>query len=155
MFRSLTLASALLLGSFVIGDNFANAQTAAVSATAITVQITDLRNTKGQIMVWFWNSAEGFPTKGERAFKIITVNADTAVGGTLTTTLPVIPGTYAVSILHDENGNGKMDSNVLGIPKEGYGASNNPITHFHAPSFKQAKFSVPTFSQKVVVEMHY
>ena len=38
------------------------------------------------------------------------------------------PGTYAIAVFHDENANGKLDKNFLGIPCEGYGASNNVRT---------------------------
>jgi uncharacterized protein (DUF2141 family) len=31
------------------------------------------------------------------------------------------PGKYAIAVIHDENCNGKLDTNMFGIPKEGYG----------------------------------
>jgi uncharacterized protein (DUF2141 family) len=66
------------------------------------------------------------------------------VSGTVTATFSdLAPGTYAVSTLHDENGNGKMDTNVFGIPREGWAVSNNVVTHTHAPSFEQASFEIP------------
>ena len=52
----------------------------------------------------------------------------------------VKPGTYAVSTFHDENSNGKLDTNLLGIPTEGVGASNNAKGHFGPPKFDDAKF---------------
>ncbi len=50
-------------------------------------------------------------------------------------------GIYAVAIIHDENGNGKMDTNFLGIPAEGVGVSTNPRV-FGKPSFEQGQFSI-------------
>lgn len=51
------------------------------------------------------------------------------------------PGRYAIRVMHDENGNGKLDTNLLGIPKEGYGASNNPQV-MRAPHFDEAAFEL-------------
>ena len=50
------------------------------------------------------------------------------------------PGKYAVSVFHDENSNGKMDTNFVGMPKEGVGASNNAKGHFGPPKFDAAAF---------------
>ena len=51
-------------------------------------------------------------------------------------------GTYAIACYHDENDNGKLDSNFLGIPKEGTGASNNARGSIGPPKFKDAKFQL-------------
>ena len=50
----------------------------------------------------------------------------------------VPPGRYAVNAFHDENGNGDLDTNVLGIPTEGYGFANDPPTSFGPPEFEEA-----------------
>lgn len=121
----------------------------------LTVSITGLRGSKGNVLVQLWDGPEGFPTKGNDKYKLVAVPAATALHGTLTTTFEIAPGSYAVSIMHDENGNGKMDTNLIGIPKEGYGASNNVVTHLHAPSFDQARFQVPARGQAVSIAMHY
>jgi uncharacterized protein (DUF2141 family) len=46
-------------------------------------------------------------------------------------------GTYALALIHDENGNGKLDT-MMGIPREGFGFSKNPVIRFGPPSFKSA-----------------
>jgi uncharacterized protein (DUF2141 family) len=51
------------------------------------------------------------------------------------------PGTYAVMISHDENGNGKLDSNFIGMPTEGYGFSNNPKV-MRKPTWEEARFEL-------------
>ncbi len=53
----------------------------------------------------------------------------------------VAPGRYAVMVSHDENGNGKLDANMLGMPTEGYGFSNNPRV-MRKPTFEEAAFEV-------------
>jgi uncharacterized protein (DUF2141 family) len=54
----------------------------------------------------------------------------------------VADGTYAISVVHDENSNGKMDSNFMGMPREGVGASNNARGHFGPPKFSAAAFQL-------------
>ncbi|MEI9953062.1 MAG: DUF2141 domain-containing protein [Pseudomonadota bacterium] len=51
------------------------------------------------------------------------------------------PGVYALSAFHDQNSNGKLDTNLLSIPSEDYGASNNARGTFGPPSFEDAKFA--------------
>jgi uncharacterized protein (DUF2141 family) len=51
------------------------------------------------------------------------------------------PGVYALSAFHDKNNNGKLDTNLLSIPTEDYGASNNARGTFGPPSFEDAKFA--------------
>ena len=52
------------------------------------------------------------------------------------------PGRYAVNAFHDENGSGDLDTNVLGIPTEGYGFANDPPTSFGPPDFEEAAVTV-------------
>lgn len=49
-------------------------------------------------------------------------------------------GEYAIKVFHDENNNGKLDKNFLGIPSEAYGYSNNASGWFGPPSWEDAKF---------------
>lgn len=51
-------------------------------------------------------------------------------------------GSYAVFVIHDRNNNGKLDTNFLGIPKEGYGASNNKLPFAAAPKFDANRFAI-------------
>ena len=51
------------------------------------------------------------------------------------------PGTYAIAVIHDANGNGKLDT-MMGIPREGFGFSRNPAIGFGPPRFSAAQISV-------------
>lgn len=51
-------------------------------------------------------------------------------------------GEYAIAILHDTNGNNEMDFNFIGIPKEGYGFSNNPRSRMRQPTYEETKFTM-------------
>jgi uncharacterized protein (DUF2141 family) len=63
-------------------------------------------------------------------------------------------GTYSVSIIHDENGNGKLDTFVA-IPREGFGFSGNPPIRFGPPKFGEASFRLNTGRNTQVVRVRY
>lgn len=67
----------------------------------------------------------------------------------------IAPGTYALAIVHDENMNGKLDTNWLGIPTEGYAFSNDAKALLGAPTFSAASFSYSTGNLDMTISMHY
>ena len=105
----------------------------------IRVQIDGLRNDKGQVLCSLFSSAADFPKHTDKAV----AHAQSAISsGQAICEFPgVAPATYAISVFHDENSNGKMDTNFMGIPREGVGASNNARGHFGPPKFDAAAFS--------------
>jgi len=99
--------------------------------------------------------AKWFPNGGSKALASLWVPIDPK---TLTADAvfdPVPQGVYAVAVFHDESMNGKLDSNFLGIPKEGYGASNNPRKRLGPPLFEQAKFSMNQPECSIEVKLMY
>ncbi|MEQ7874401.1 DUF2141 domain-containing protein [Sphingomonas sp. ASV193] len=56
-------------------------------------------------------------------------------------TIALAPGEWSLLLVHDENGNGKLDT-WMGIPKEGFGFSRNPPIRFGPPSYDQVRFGV-------------
>ena len=66
----------------------------------------------------------------------------------------VIPGTYALALIHDENANKKMDVQIF-IPKEGFAFSRNPAVVFGPPKFKAAAFVIGTGDTSQDVKMKY
>lgn len=105
---------------------------------AIHVAIDGLHTDKGQVICSLYSSAEGFPKNEKKAIAhaeslITNRRADCKFAG-------IPPGTYAISVFQDENSNGRLDTNFLGIPREGVGASNNARGHFGPPSFRNASF---------------
>lgn len=104
----------------------------------IRVEIHHLRNNNGQVLLSLFKDPNGFPDVAEKAvFRVaVPIEARKAVY-----TFPSVPpGRYAVAVLHDENGDRKLNTNSLGLPKEGYGFSNNVAGAFGPPSFKRASF---------------
>jgi len=106
--------------------------------TSLQVDLSGLRNAKGHVLVSVFRTEAGFPDDPSKAVQKqrVAVNGDKAVAKF--NALPI--GTYAVAVLHDENDDLKMDKNFVGIPKEGYGFSNNAIRLTGPPSFKEASF---------------
>jgi uncharacterized protein (DUF2141 family) len=64
-------------------------------------------------------------------------------------------GRYAAVVIHDENSNMKLDRNFFGIPKEGFGFSNNPRVAFSAPSFQSAVAPVACPETKLQIRLIY
>ena len=67
----------------------------------------------------------------------------------------LLPGDYALSVIHDENENGELDSNALGIPKEGFGFGNNALGSFGPPSFEKAKIKIADQDVKQDIKLKY
>lgn len=106
----------------------------------LTITITNISATKGQILYSLYNQEKGFPDDPARAFRrgAIPVN-----GTQLTHVEKNLPaGTYAISLVHDENGNNRLDKNLMGIPTESFAFSNNVMGAFGPPKFSKASFIV-------------
>jgi uncharacterized protein (DUF2141 family) len=86
-------------------------------------------------------------------FQAQTVKIETP-GNTAQCIFSVPKGEYAVAVFHDENGNGKMDKNLIGAPKEGYGFSNNPGRKMRPARFDEARFRAES-NQSVDVKLVY
>jgi uncharacterized protein (DUF2141 family) len=95
-----------------------------------------------------YNSAEGYPKNASVAFRLSYAPIST---GKSTLILEGIPaGIYAIACYHDENNNGKLDSNLLGIPVEGTGASNNARGSMGPPKFQDAKFVINSDTSQTI-----
>ena len=103
----------------------------------VEVVVTGISDTTGVIMVGLFVDAKTFLKKPARGVVVKAKN-----GQAVAVYDGVPSGRYAVSIIHDANRNGKLDSNLLGIPKEGFGFSNDAMGTFGPPSFEKAGFNV-------------
>ncbi len=114
----------------------------------IILRVTGLRSEKGQVKIALFNSPARWLE--EPAYSA-TINVD---GQEVVWKINDVPyGDYAVAVFHDENRNGKMDKNVLGIPMEPYGFSNNVKVTFGPPKWEKAKFVVKSSTQDVSIEV--
>ncbi|RNC86915.1 MAG: DUF2141 domain-containing protein [Winogradskyella sp.] len=103
----------------------------------VTVNITGLDSSDGKLLVGLYDSEEHFLDK---RFKSAIGEISEATGQVVFKDIP--DGIYAISFIHDENDNGKMDTNFLGIPKEDYGCSNNAKGFMGPPKWEDAKFEL-------------
>ncbi|MEI8033359.1 MAG: DUF2141 domain-containing protein [Chlorobiaceae bacterium] len=120
----------------------------------ITIKVCGLKNTIGQLGIALYSSKKGFPDNTETALATrVRKISDT----TQEFTFENIPfGSYAISVLHDENSNGRMDKfPILGIPKEGFGVSNNPKIRRGPPSFSESLFVLSAGEMKLSITMNY
>jgi uncharacterized protein (DUF2141 family) len=111
----------------------------ATSPGSLDANIQNFRSQKGQVMVCLTTQARNFPNcQDDPHARRMTV--PTRLAATFTfNDLPT--GDYALALIHDENGNGKLDT-MMGIPREGFGFSRNPAIRFGPPSFASAKVAV-------------
>jgi uncharacterized protein (DUF2141 family) len=118
----------------------------------LTVNVGSFRSPNGRLGCRIFARAEGFPDKATQLAQAWAPIAGKAASCTFT---GLEPGVYAVSVIHDENGNGKLDTNLLGMPTEGYGASNNRTHAMSSPSFDESKLTLPAGATAIAVTLHY
>jgi uncharacterized protein (DUF2141 family) len=132
---------------FSVGLSFATSSLAQSGGQAtLILKVTGLRSEKGQIRIAVFNSSEKWLR--EQPIYWSTINVDSQ---TVTWRInDVLYGDYGVAVFHDENSNGKVDKNVLGIPLEPYGFSNNVKVTFGPPKWEEAKFTVKGSTAEVL-----
>jgi len=109
------------------------------SKSKLTVEVKSIPNEKGTIFIGLFRPKDEFPIFGKQYLgKVIPVT-----GKKMNYSFTELEeGSYAVAVFHDQNKNGKLDKNYLGIPTEVYGFSNNARRTFSAPSFEEAQVNL-------------
>ncbi|TZG27311.1 DUF2141 domain-containing protein [Sphingomonas montanisoli] len=112
---------------------------------------TGLRNAKGLIQLCVTQDSRHFPdcSKDPKAIK-----RSVAAGGGTITLVGLSPGRYALSLVHDENGNGKLDT-LLAMPREGFGFSRDPAMKFGPPKFDDVLFDVAPGHNRRNIRVRY
>jgi uncharacterized protein (DUF2141 family) len=124
------------------------------SCPGIHVKILDIRNSTGAVACALFESRAGFPTEYlHSATNIMVIKVRDKQARCDFEDIP--PGTYALAIVHDENMNGKLDVNWLGVPTEGYGFSNDARALLGAPSFSAASFPYDGRNLDMTINLHY
>jgi uncharacterized protein (DUF2141 family) len=120
----------------------------------IHVKVLNIRNSTGTVACALFESPEGFPKEFLRsATNVMVIKVRKQQARCDFEDIP--PGTYAVVVVHDENMNGKLDTNVFGIPTEGYGFSNDATAMLGVPSFQAASFAYDGRSLDFTLSLHY
>ncbi|MGZ9003540.1 MAG: DUF2141 domain-containing protein [Burkholderiales bacterium] len=137
--------------AFAIDPAVAVAQS---SCPGIHVKILNIRNSTGTVACALFESPEGFPTEFLRfATNIMVIKIRAAQARCDFEDIPA--GKYALAVVHDENMNGKLDTNAFGIPREGYAFSNNAKGLLGPPSFSAASFAYDGQNVDLTIGLNY
>ena len=118
--------------------------------TMIQLEITGIKNSTGFIQIAVFKSDTDFDK--DIFSYVIAVPASSEVQ----VSIPNLEvGRYAIAVYHDENKNQKLDKNFVGVPKEGYGFSNNAVGKLGPPKFSETSFSLDTQLKKLSIRMNY
>ncbi len=121
-------------------------------APTLSVRVEGARNARGLIRLALFHSAEGFPEDHPKAVRTLSV----AAAGAVEVTLQDVPeGTWALAVLHDENADGRLDKNLLGVPREGICVSGLSGRMWRIPTFEDARFVLPAKGLKLTLGLQY
>ncbi len=123
----------------------------AMPVARLDVAIDRLRSAKGFVRVCLTADPANFPACVDDA-DAVTRSVPAGTHGISFDALPV--GAYALAVIHDENGNARLDT-FAGIPREGFGFSRNPPIRFGAPRFAAARFELAGDAALQQVRMRY
>lgn len=151
-----TVARAIGLGAAIAGACICLAPAAAVAddpTGVLSVHVTALRSARGRVGCALFSSEKGFPSDSAAAAQrtwctIVEKEATCRFA-------PARAGTYAVACFHDENGNGRCDTGLFGIPTEGTVVSNRAKGFLGPPKFADAKFAFSGSATEMRLPMGY
>jgi uncharacterized protein (DUF2141 family) len=115
-------------------------------AADLHVSVVDGPAASTPLYVALYDSAQGYESNKTLAAQIVQMNA-----GAARLSFPgLAPGRYALRVFADENGNGKLDANLMGLPTERYGFSNDAKGNRGAPGFDAAALQLNADLQTVI-----
>ena len=129
------------------------ASVAVAEDSSLRIEISGLANVEGTVFISVYDNEDDW--LGEQTVSTTKVEiADALVDELVVTDITLPPGEYAVSLFYDENANGKLDSNFIGIPKEPVALSNNAKPKFGPPKYKDAVFALGEegVTQRIAIE---
>ncbi|MEM7220870.1 MAG: DUF2141 domain-containing protein [Pseudomonadota bacterium] len=107
-------------------------------AADLTIAVNDVRDTSGQIMLRLLASEAEMAGRDSQAAAVMLQARD----GVRVTLHDLPAGTYGVQVMHDVNGNGELDTNVVGMPREPWAFSNNAKGRLGPPKWKDVSFEI-------------
>ncbi|MCM4167632.1 hypothetical protein KCTC52924_00860 [Arenibacter antarcticus] len=130
-------------------DGFAQSE-----CPSVNIKIQNISNSTGVIACAVFESGEGFPDKFLKFASKVMISQISGKDASFEFS-DIKPGKYAIAVIHDENYNGKLDTNFFGIPKEGYGFSSGAEVTMSAPSFSDAVFSYDGGDLQMSISLNY
>lgn len=113
------------------------------------LRIENIQENKGEVRIAIFDSREKYDNKKNPIHAVVIP----VEGDTLTWNDDLSYGDYAIAVYHDKNTNGELDTNLLGIPKEAYGFSNNARGRFGPASWDDAHFTVSSNQTRMVIDV--
>jgi uncharacterized protein (DUF2141 family) len=148
-----TLSFLATLAAAAMAPLAATAAAPEAASGVLVVNVDGFRNADGRARVAVFSRQEGFPDSESGAFRAAVVEIK---GGRVQVRFDHLPyGEYAVAMYHDENGDARFNKGAFGIPKEGYGVSNNVVHRLRAPDFTEARFVLASGVQETTIHVHY
>ncbi len=128
------------------------ADSEATRAASLVVDVSNVPNDKGQVGCSLYDKKEGFPSNAKKAKATLFV---VPKGGKATCAFEgVKPGRYAVSVMHDEDKDGELETSMVGRPKEWWGVSNNvPAERFGPPKYEAATFELTSAPKTIRIKL--
>lgn len=127
------------------------ARTALCQPGDIRITLQNLRTDEGgNLVVCLFRGGTGFPEDGSKALRIVKTGLRSEI---VITEIP--KGEYAVSLLHDIDGNGKMTYSFIGIPKDGFSSSPDGGPSLKKPAYERARFFHDGKESRLQMKVHY
>ena len=117
----------------------------------LVIDISGFPSSDGYAMVALNNSKDSYKSGEDAAIALTKMIVSDQKAQAVFTNLPY--GWYGISIYHDENSNGKLDKNAMGIPKEAYGFSNNARGFFGRPNYEDVMFQLNSAEMKIAINL--
>ncbi|MES0491509.1 MAG: DUF2141 domain-containing protein [Leptospirales bacterium] len=124
-----------------------------VETGEIVVEVLNIKSKKGNLLINLFNSPEGFPIAPEKALQQLNIKVKNISRFVKIKSVRV--GNYAISVCHDENSNNVCDTNLLGIPKEGVGVSNNAKGFMGPPKYADSMFRLNVTGKEIKIKLSY
>jgi uncharacterized protein (DUF2141 family) len=117
----------------------------------VKIKLSNIKNQKAPIHLGFYKQENDFPADGKQAFEF---KATPNGKDTLTVSLPSVPpGDFAIAVYQDVNQNGRLDTNLFGMPKEPFGFSQNVHPKLSKPSFADCRITIAKAGQVVTITL--
>lgn len=117
------------------------------------VKISGIRSEKGQIILNVFKNSEDY--EQEKVFKKLVFEKKAVDNGSIMINCDIEPGVYGITLIDDENKNGELNKNLIGIPKEGFGFSNFFMEKMKKPVFDDFKITIKNPNSKITIKVKY